>query len=237
MSAVNTKLTRAMFPILITTLLAVACSDSTGPSNVDDGVSVPPTIEAPGGATGTRSPASPAGRAPDSAVLTPVGPDTSAGPQISAALASSSSYTNAYCQGSLSSGSVRTPTQGGVQFRYTGSGSTQRVWFRANFWSKTSGYAATYLGSSEWFYTDLAPGQQSTTVWYRPSTRQWGSWQSTMQVSPRNGTEFYADMQYQWYQNARLVAQQLTRATHIPGGGATGGPSCYWYQWVWVPLL
>jgi hypothetical protein len=229
MSPVDAKLAQALFPLLITALLAAGCSDSTAPSDRDGGAGAERTEE-PDRTSGSHSSTAPAERAPGSDVLNP-----SAGAGISAAIGSTGSFTNAYCYGEPISHRVRVLTQAGVPFKYTGSGSTERVWFRANFWSQ-----GTYLGSSEWFYTDLAPGQQSGTGWYRSTTGQWGAWQADM---PFSGSRAAADMEYQWYQNGRLVAQQLTRATHIVSSsstGATGGADCYWapkWNWVWVPLL
>jgi hypothetical protein len=52
MSAVTAKITQALLPLLTTTLLAMACSDSTGPSSTDSSTKADPTFESP-----TNSPA------------------------------------------------------------------------------------------------------------------------------------------------------------------------------------
>ena len=248
MSSVNSKLAQALVPLLTVSLLAMGCDDSTGPSKGDDAVKAAPTSEVSGEA-GTGGPASHADRArdssrapdprahartrptraPDSTVVTPVGGGFNAVSALSAALVQYGS--RAYCEGTWNDPVIRVPMMAGLPFQSTGSGSRQLVWFRVNFWSQPRGGTARWIGSSNWFYTYLSPGQQSTTVWYKYPTGQTAAWQVTMPSPAVDFTDTWADAEYEWQQDNRVLTHYTRRSYHMGGKIAFTGFNNAFCRW------
>lgn len=68
MSRIRSRFVQALWPFVSAALLATACSDTTGPSREEGGISAPPGSETPGGTAAIRGSTSPAERAPGSEI-------------------------------------------------------------------------------------------------------------------------------------------------------------------------
>ncbi|MDQ3687968.1 MAG: hypothetical protein M3430_20515 [Acidobacteriota bacterium] len=116
---------------------------------------------------------------------------------------------------------------------YTGSNSTQTVWFKANYYKQVGTAAPTYLGSGEWFYNYLRPGQVTTSYWYRHSTGAMDIWTSQRSITIDNNISYFTTYELWWYQNGVFQHKDVIRPLHN-GSGAPNATACIWYQWVWV---
>jgi hypothetical protein len=117
----------------------------------------------------------------------------------------------AECWESASQIYIRMQTPANVPFLYTGSTSTQRVWFRANVYRVIDAAGSTeWLGAGDWFYNDLGPNQLTTSYWHHNPDGAVVRGASTWMIRGREWP-FLIKYELYWYQGGRQVDYHLVQ--------------------------
>jgi hypothetical protein len=124
---------------------------------------------------------------------------------------------------------VWVPTPANVGFLYTGSSSTERIWFQVHFSVYDPRYGGwVLLKDSDWYYFDLGPGQVTTRDWHRYPDGAVAAWTPSWWAQ-RNGMAYRAVYDLYWYQNSVQKHLDPLWPTHIYDlGDGQPGNACLW---------